>query len=120
MGVYREPEGGSSGAERGGSAGAEERTCMVCLEAFTVGEDLRILPCLHRYHKNCIDPWLARNRHCPVCKHDVTVRACWFRPFLCDRQSCTHLIEIIDPQDGSFDESPRFLALNDVLQNQRT
>lgn len=71
--VYREPEGGSSGAEGGsGSAGAEERTCMVCLEGFTAGEDLRILPCLHRYHKTCIDPWLARNRHCPVCKHDVT------------------------------------------------
>lgn len=72
--VYREPEGGaSSGA--GGSDGApneEERKCMVCLELFTGGEDLRILPCLHRYHKDCIDQWLARNRHCPVCKHDIT------------------------------------------------
>lgn len=50
----------------------EERKCMVCLEVFTDGDNLRILPCLHRYHKACVEPWLAQNRHCPVCKHDVT------------------------------------------------
>mmetsp|Transcript_90536 Transcript_90536/g.141958 ORF Transcript_90536/g.141958 Transcript_90536/m.141958 type:complete len:313 (+) Transcript_90536:43-981(+) len=54
------------------SPASEERKCMVCLEAFQGGEELRILPCLHRYHRSCIDTWLARNRHCPVCKHDVT------------------------------------------------
>lgn len=72
--VYREPEGGTAGSAEGGvsAPGSEERTCMVCLEGFTAGEELRILPCLHRYHKSCVDTWLARNRHCPVCKHDVT------------------------------------------------
>lgn len=72
--VYREPEGGASSdaAGSGGGPNEEERKCMVCLELFTAGEDLRILPCLHRYHKDCIDQWLARNRHCPVCKHDIT------------------------------------------------
>mmetsp|Transcript_62704 Transcript_62704/g.202247 ORF Transcript_62704/g.202247 Transcript_62704/m.202247 type:complete len:287 (-) Transcript_62704:79-939(-) len=50
----------------------DERKCMVCLETFKAGDNLRILPCFHRYHRACIDPWLAQNRHCPVCKHDVT------------------------------------------------
>lgn len=50
----------------------EENKCMVCLEEFKAADELRILPCLHRYHRDCIDPWLALNRHCPVCKHDVT------------------------------------------------
>lgn len=54
------------------SPSSEERKCMVCLEEFKAGDNLRILPCLHRYHRDCIDPWLARSRHCPVCKHDVT------------------------------------------------
>lgn len=72
--VFREPECGARGGADSGSGGTvdEERNCMVCLEAFHVGEDLCILPCLHRYHKNCIDLWLARDRRCPVCKHDVT------------------------------------------------
>jgi len=66
--------GGGQGApsEDGPPGASEERKCMVCLEEFNPGEELRILPCLHRYHKNCIDAWLPRNRHCPVCKHDVT------------------------------------------------
>mmetsp|Transcript_23248 Transcript_23248/g.65023 ORF Transcript_23248/g.65023 Transcript_23248/m.65023 type:complete len:328 (+) Transcript_23248:51-1034(+) len=57
---------------RDSSASDDERKCMVCLETFKVGDDLRILPCLHRYHRQCVDPWLAQNCHCPICKHDVT------------------------------------------------
>jgi len=48
-----------------------QATCMVCLEEFEVSQKLRVLPCFHRYHIGCIDPWLKRNRRCPVCKHDV-------------------------------------------------
>jgi len=69
--TFREPTQPSGAAEGRGSSD-DERKCMVCLETFSAGEDLRILPCLHRYHLACIDPWLAVNRHCPVCKHDVT------------------------------------------------
>jgi len=43
--------------------------CMVCLENFNAGDELRILPCLHRYHKSCVDPWLHRNAKCPSCNH---------------------------------------------------
>lgn len=47
--------------------------CAICLELFGPGEELRILPCLHRYHAACVDPWLrARNRsECPLCRHRV-------------------------------------------------
>lgn len=55
-----------------GSGDADNKQCMVCLEGFKAGEEVRILPCLHRYHRGCVDTWLAQNRHCPVCKHDVT------------------------------------------------
>lgn len=56
----------------GGPVDDNERQCMVCLEEFQDGENLRILPCLHRYHQRCVDRWLKENRHCPVCKHDIT------------------------------------------------
>eukprot|EP01054_Gregarina_sp_Poly1_P003892 Gregarina_sp_Poly_1__3891@NODE_2164_length_2574_cov_317_880734_g1395_i0_p1_GENE_NODE_2164_length_2574_cov_317_880734_g1395_i0NODE_2164_length_2574_cov_317_880734_g1395_i0_p1_ORF_typecomplete_len703_score84_61zfRING_2/PF13639_6/1_8e15zfRING_11/PF17123_5/8_4e10zfRING_11/PF17123_5/2_1e02zfrbx1/PF12678_7/2_2e08zfC3HC4_2/PF13923_6/1_4e07zfC3HC4/PF00097_25/6e07zfC3HC4_3/PF13920_6/3_6e06zfRING_5/PF14634_6/7_9e06zfRING_UBOX/PF13445_6/0_00013zfRING_UBOX/PF13445_6/8_9e02ProkRING_4/PF14447_6/4_1e05zfANAPC1 len=47
------------------------RQCMVCLEEFTDGENLRWLPCLHTFHCNCIDTWLKSATSCPICKCDV-------------------------------------------------
>merc|ERR1712178_592204 len=47
--------------------------CTVCLEPFRAGEELRILPCLHRYHTCCIDEWLNRNPACPICKHPIVL-----------------------------------------------
>lgn len=45
--------------------------CMICLEPFRVGEELRLLPCMHRYHRQCVDRWLERSVACPMCKHDI-------------------------------------------------
>ncbi|MBA0721227.1 hypothetical protein Golax_008789 [Gossypium laxum] len=48
------------------------RTCAVCLEDYTMGEKLRILPCHHKFHAFCIDSWLTTWRtFCPVCKRDA-------------------------------------------------
>ncbi|KAE8666519.1 Receptor-like proteiny region, transmembrane domain- and RING domain-containing protein 2 [Hibiscus syriacus] len=52
------------------------RTCAVCLEDYTIGEKLRILPCCHKFHAFCIDSWLTTWRtFCPVCKHDARTTA---------------------------------------------
>lgn len=45
--------------------------CAVCLVDYSRGDCLRILPCLHQYHQECIDPWLARNSLCPCCKQSA-------------------------------------------------
>jgi len=45
--------------------------CSVCMEVFESGQELRMLPCMHRYHRSCIDKWLRQNAACPLCKHEV-------------------------------------------------
>ena len=38
---------------------------------FEGGEQMRFLPCLHAYHKDCIDDWLMRSFTCPSCMEPV-------------------------------------------------
>jgi len=43
--------------------------CTICLEDYVEGEKLRMLPCQHTFHSECIVPWLTdRSPTCPLCK----------------------------------------------------
>lgn len=45
--------------------------CPVCISQYEAGEELRYLPCVHFFHKLCIDQWLDVSPSCPVCKAHV-------------------------------------------------
>jgi len=47
-------------------------SCSVCLENYEEGDEQRILPCFHKFHKGCIDRWLEGHKTCPVCKYDLS------------------------------------------------
>jgi len=45
----------------------EDLGCSICTEDFKVGEDVRVLPCNHKFHPPCIDPWLINvSGTCPL------------------------------------------------------
>ena len=44
------------------TAASKAQSCPVCLEAFEEGDTARRLPCLHLFHRKCIDTWLKNFR----------------------------------------------------------
>lgn len=48
-----------------------DETCSICLELPRAGEAIRHLLCMHKFHKDCIDPWLSRQATCPICKSSI-------------------------------------------------
>ncbi|KAL8762620.1 MAG: hypothetical protein Q9184_001421 [Pyrenodesmia sp. 2 TL-2023] len=46
--------------------------CSVCTDDFAKGQDVRVLPCNHKFHPECIDPWLLNvSGTCPLCRVDL-------------------------------------------------
>ena len=48
--------------------------CVICLMDFENGQKISSLPCCHAFHTECLDKWINRNRKCPICKFEVTLR----------------------------------------------
>lgn len=45
--------------------------CPICLEQFSRGDTVSVLPCAHFYHPACIYEWLRTRLQCPVCRTPV-------------------------------------------------
>eukprot|EP00421_Protoceratium_reticulatum_P018618 CAMPEP_0168376934 /NCGR_PEP_ID=MMETSP0228-20121227/10570_1 /TAXON_ID=133427 /ORGANISM="Protoceratium reticulatum, Strain CCCM 535 (=CCMP 1889)" /LENGTH=305 /DNA_ID=CAMNT_0008389923 /DNA_START=54 /DNA_END=971 /DNA_ORIENTATION=- len=50
---------------------SSDAECAICFEMFEEDDLVRILPCLHRFHVPCIDPWLLSRWTCPLCKSEL-------------------------------------------------
>ena len=49
----------------------EEEQCPICFDPYCDNDQLRVLPCMHRFHVECVDVWLVKNKSCPLCKHEI-------------------------------------------------
>ncbi|GMH33463.1 hypothetical protein BSKO_01297 [Bryopsis sp. KO-2023] len=45
--------------------------CPICLEEFSKGDAMRVMPCSHNYHKDCLDKWLRIKAVCPICNLNI-------------------------------------------------
>jgi hypothetical protein len=51
----------------------EEETCRICLECFTLEDEIRkINSCNHVFGSDCIKTWFSENKTCPLCNLSVT------------------------------------------------
>ncbi|CAI5949698.1 unnamed protein product [Closterium sp. NIES-64] len=60
-------DGEGKGEEGEGSADE----CSVCREKWEVGDKLREMPCSHRFHVDCLQPWLDEHNSCPLCRYEM-------------------------------------------------
>ncbi|CAI7897127.1 unnamed protein product [Closterium sp. NIES-53] len=45
--------------------------CSVCREKWEIGDKLREMPCSHRFHVDCLQPWLDEHNSCPLCRYEM-------------------------------------------------
>jgi len=50
----------------------QEDTCAICFEHFSPGDEVKLLPCSHRYHSTCVATWLEQHDSCPTCRLKIT------------------------------------------------
>ncbi|XP_061367715.1 uncharacterized protein LOC133310751 [Gastrolobium bilobum] len=46
--------------------------CCVCLSRLNDKDEIRVLPCLHKFHKICVNRWLkGHHKTCPLCRFSM-------------------------------------------------
>ncbi|KAF1842528.1 uncharacterized protein K460DRAFT_346486 [Cucurbitaria berberidis CBS 394.84] len=64
--------GGAMSGTNNSASHDENLGCSICTEDFEKGQDLRVLPCDHKFHPECVDPWLLNvSGTCPLCRVDL-------------------------------------------------
>ena len=51
----------------------KDLSCCICICEYEDEDEVRVLPCKHSFHADCVDQWLQLNSTCPLCKRDVNV-----------------------------------------------
>jgi len=58
-------------AENGEAGFTNSTSCNICLAPYELGEEVRTVQCMHKFHKNCISEWFKTHDTCPVCRNKI-------------------------------------------------
>lgn len=62
----------SSESSEASSNFIEDNWCCVCLSRLKAKDEIRVLPCSHKFHKICVNRWLkGRHKTCPLCRFSM-------------------------------------------------
>lgn len=53
---------------------SNDNKCVICQYDFKEGENTTELSCGHVFHSECVDTWLSKNKVCPLCQKEITIR----------------------------------------------
>ncbi|KAI9706972.1 MAG: hypothetical protein M1820_004559 [Bogoriella megaspora] len=45
--------------------------CSICMDEVTLDDTVRVLPCKHWFHPDCIEAWLKEHDTCPHCREGI-------------------------------------------------
>jgi hypothetical protein len=49
-----------------------DNSCIICVSSFKTKQKIRLTPCGHAFHSDCLEPWLHSGKnHCPQCKLEM-------------------------------------------------
>lgn len=51
----------------------ENDRCTICYDDYKTGNCVKILPCDHHFHGDCIDEWFNVKDSCPLCKKSINL-----------------------------------------------
>ena len=49
----------------------ENKKCIICLDEYKNNDKVIYLPCIHFFHKKCINRWLKNKPKCPICQYEI-------------------------------------------------
>ncbi|CAN6339577.1 unnamed protein product [Urochloa humidicola] len=52
-----------------------EDECAVCLKSYEEGDKIKMMPCSHGFHGDCLLKWLGISRLCPLCRFVLQAEA---------------------------------------------